>query len=76
MRNFECIYTVVEENCKLCDKEYTGYGISVKDFAGGCVRVFRDISRQREEVAKLCKKCNDLELDPIHIEDVICDFIG
>ena len=76
MSDFYCSYTVVEDNCQVEDREYTGYGICVKEFDSKYEHIFRDISRCREEVEKLAELCNELELDPIHIEDVICDFLG
>ena len=76
MSDFCCNYTVVEEKYTALDREYTGYGICVEEFGSEYVRVFRDISRSREAVEKLVALCNELELDPIHIEDVIYDFVG
>ena len=72
---FPYLYTVIESECKVEGYEYTGYGICVRNAETGESTSFRDISVRREEVEELINRCNKLQLDPIHIEDVIEDFI-
>ena len=72
---FSYVYTVIESDCEVEGYRYKGYGVCVKNTATGEERTFCDISTRREEIEALCQRCNRLRLDPIHIEDVIDDFL-
>lgn len=45
------------------------YGISYKEI------VIEDISTNKTNVEKLVRLCNELELSPIHLNDVVEDFL-
>ena len=75
MSYFKYVYSVVESNCEVEGYKYVGYGICVTKVSTGDSRSFCDISVRRGEVEALADRCNRLELDPIHIEDVIDDFL-
>ena len=76
MCNFCYVYTVIENDCEIEGYKYTGYGICVSETDGTCNFVYPDISRRREDVERRLELCNRLELDPVHIEDVINDFLA
>ena len=61
------IYTI--EN-----KEYIGYGIVCKGENG--TYLLEDISCNAAEVLLLIDRCNSLSLSPIHLFDVVEDFIS
>ncbi len=68
-------YEVIEENFE--DSElgtYTSYGIiAMRD--GEKLFCVSDMSLRRELVSELVKLCNELQLDPIHLYDVIEDAL-
>ena len=72
---FPYVYTVIQSDCQIDGYKYTGYGICVKNMSTGESRSFSDISVSRKDIEELSDRCNRLQLDPIHIEDVIDDFL-
>lgn len=50
-------------------KLWNTYGITYGDI------VIEDISTEKEKIEKLVRLCNELDLDPIHIHDVVEDFL-
>lgn len=38
-------------------------------------KIIKDISTERQKIERLINLCNALDLSPIHIEDVIEDFL-
>ncbi len=54
--------------------KYITYGVVIyqKDKA---VREIYDVSTSKRKVMELCARCNRLKLDPMHIDDVIEDFL-
>ena len=75
MSCFKYVYSVIESNCEIEGYKYVGYGICVTNVSTGASKGFCDISVRRGEVEEIAERCNRLELDPIHIEDVIDDFL-
>ncbi len=58
---------------------YHSYGILVKEELNGnwvAVAVAAPFSHDREAVAKLAETCSSLQLSPIHLIDVVSDFIS
>ncbi len=49
---------------------YLGYGISCP------YREMEDITTDYYRLFRLVKLCNELELDPIHLDDVVEDFLS
>ena len=76
MKKFNYEYSTVSKDCEVEGCKYTGYGIAVKEKGFGVLRVFSDISRSRRDIDDVVEKCNRLELDPIHIEDVVEDLLA
>lgn len=75
MSCFEYEYSLVESDCEVDGYKYRGYGICVRKVGTEEARSFFDISTRRGDVLELVDRCNRLALDPIHIEDVIDDFL-
>ena len=56
-------------------REYCSYGICVKDQTKKTVAYVSDVSTDREWVCALVKRCNDGQLAPQHLIDVVLDNI-
>ena len=55
---------------------YSSYGIDAfENFADATVRSIPDISFEKETLETLIHLCNCLNLDIIHLDDVIEDFL-
>lgn len=55
--------------------EYFSYGIAV--FEGNAApKIISDVSVEKEPLEELCRRCADEGLDPIHIYDIIEDFLS
>ena len=72
---FPYVYTVTEGDYQVDGYKYRGYGICVKNRDTGDSRCIHDISVRRNEVEELIERCNRLQLDPVHVDDVIDDFL-
>ena len=75
MDNHIIRYEIIEDSFTLESETHIGYGISVKDTRNGKCTLFHDISVNKKDIANLVSLCNELKLDPIHIRDVIDDFL-
>lgn len=64
------IYEMTQGVSVLEGEPYCSYGIR----CGGME--IADISCDREKLAKLVDLCNHLALDPIHLRDVVEDFLA
>ena len=53
---------------------YTSYGIELRYGEEIVVRI-SDVDTDREGVENLCKLCNDLKLSPIHLREVVEDYL-
>lgn len=65
------MYKIAEDKIIMEDNEYITYGISYDDEF-----YVKDISLNKEEIVQLIQLCNDGNLHPIHLYDVVEDFIG
>ena len=72
------IYRVIEENLQDCEFEsYIAYGISVcSDDTEMVLSYISDIFLEKERAEKLVKLCNESNLDPIHLREVVEDAIS
>lgn len=70
-------YQVIETFCEAF--EIPTYGLSVHMVTGTsntlCISI-KDISSDCAAVTRLAKQCRRLQLDPIHLLDVIEDFLS
>ncbi|MBQ7376862.1 MAG: hypothetical protein IJW71_00880 [Clostridia bacterium] len=72
-------YIVVKTHHTDREGERFGYGIALMSYGEeGIVELdlFADVSSQREDLVRLAKECNDLALAPMHLRDVVEDFIA
>ena len=63
-------YKVIEDKVSIEGQSFITYGISYNDIT------IHDISIRKDKIVKLINKCNDYKLEPIHIYDVIEDFLA
>ena len=54
--------------------DYVTYGIQMSA-ENNVLKMISDVSTNREYVKELVQRCNSEQLDPIHIDDVVSDFI-
>ena len=72
-------YLVIKEEWMEKGVNLTRYGIAVAAVYEECCIIlesYTDVSGDNESVSELVRKCNDLQLDPIHFSEVVEDFIG
>ncbi len=67
-------YYVIESRVEIDGAIYTTYGIGCKH-AGSLLFEKKDLCIDKERVEELVYLCNRFKLDPIHIDDVIADFL-
>ena len=76
----EITYGVREEIYRLGDAGRVAFGIAVyanaeENGTATVVRSVGDVSGNKDEIEELVRLCNECELDPIHLMDVVEDFI-
>ena len=65
------MYFLTKDKVYVEGKEYTVYGMRYDDEL-----VVGDLSTDLDKVKELVRKCNEYQLEPIHMFDVIDDFIA
>ena len=65
-------YSLIEGIYLIDGESHTGYGIG---YTENCALSFEDLAFIPLTVAKLVKLCNELDLSPIHLKDVVEDFL-
>ena len=69
-------YRVVESFCPECNVATYGISVhSVRSFHSRYLFSIQDISPDKQAVAKLAQRCQHHQLAPIHLMDVIEDFL-
>ena len=69
-------YVPIQQTIKSEDLgTYISYGISVRAVEDEIIRV-SDVSTEYDTVARLAQRCTENELDPIHLGEVIEDFLA
>ncbi len=73
-------YGLVEERYVLNGYVRTAYGIAVladadTDGTATVIASIHDITSDKQGLEALVHRCNDLDLSPIHLEDVVEDFL-
>lgn len=56
-----------------------GFGIAAVEEYDGITTILKsisDISVNIEAIERLVQYCNNLQLDPIHLQDVVTDFLA
>ena len=75
----EYTYIVVQSTYKNGDSTRIGFGIAAVEEYDGVTTVLEsisDISTDIEPIERLVEICNNLQLDPIHLQDVVTDFLA
>lgn len=67
-------YQLTTSNLIVDVEENLTHGIRASNESGESVKI-PDISANKSEVEKLVSLCNELQLDPIHLEDIVEDFL-
>ena len=73
-------YALTNESYVICGSNRISYGIDVyagaePDRSAAVIASVKDITSDRQKLAGLVGKCNDLQLSPTHLYDVIEDLI-
>ena len=55
---------------------YTCYGIRAVGPGGTCLLAVEDVTLDLSEAQTLAKACTDGRLDPVHLVDVVLDWIS
>ncbi len=74
-------YVLVEEKYELNGKEHLSYGISaLKDIHEGdgnaVISSIHHITPKKDKLSVLIALCNRFNLEPIHLNDVVEDFLS
>ncbi len=71
-------YKVIRGNLICENKTYESFGIAAynADNLSQPVKVIKDVFLHEESALRLAELCNELELDIVHIDDVIEDAIA
>ena len=75
----EYTYIVVQITYKNGDSTRIGFGIAAVEEYDGVTTILEsipDISSDINPIGCLVEVCNDLQLDPIHLQDVVTDFLA
>ena len=72
------MYSIVENELVLNGETTVTYGIAVCSFGSGVRQeeTVNDVSTDRERLCALVDLCNRLALEPLHLHDVIEDFLA
>lgn len=72
-------YILIESSFLTNGVRHTTYGIAYADSSDGTpviLEAIPDLSTNKERVRQLVKLCTKLQLSPIHLRDVIDDFLA
>ena len=72
-------YIVVQSTYKNGEITRMGFGIAAVEDYDGVTTILEsilDISTDIESIERLVKFCNNLQLDPIHLQDVVTGFLA
>ena len=72
-------YILIESNYTVNGIEYTTYGIALADISDGCaviIEAIPDLAPDRERTSRLAGLCTELHLSPLHLADVVDDFLA
>lgn len=75
----ECKYIVVENVYRNGDDTIRSYGVAVGNESDGetiILKSISDIFSDIKQIERLVDVCNSLRLDPVHIQEVVSDFLA
>ena len=65
-------YIIIQGRYLIEGEAHTGYGIA---YTGNSTLSFEDLTGNPTTIAELVRLCNELDLSPIHLKDVVEDFL-
>ena len=68
-------YLLIEGTAIAYGQERLSYGVKVVR-GRRCLRVIRDITDDKERLSRLIDDMNELSLDPVHLDEVIEEFLN
>ena len=66
------MYKLISKKYFVENISYIGYGIATIDET---VRI-EDINTEKGEIEKLIERCNEFDVSPIHLRDIVIDFLN
>lgn len=69
------LYVTIEDSYICNGHKITSYGISVFSSEYNHIQMIHRISEDYTSISNLVELCNSLQLDPIHLYDVVDDFL-
>lgn len=66
------MYKLISKKYFIENISYIGYGIATIDET---VRI-EDINTEKGEIEKLIERCNEFDVSPIHLRDIVIDFLN
>ena len=71
------LYSILEDKYNLEGETHIGFGILITSTTDNkIITKIEDVTTSKYELYTLVQLCNDLSLDPIHIYDVVEDFLS
>ena len=71
----DCKYILIRDTYSDGTLHRTGYEIAALDRESVTISAAHDLSSNETEVTELVKTCNRLKLSPMHLQDVVEDFL-
>ena len=68
-------YELTASEIQLCESTGISFGIRCLDDDDVEMCVINDILPDRQKVEELVKVCNEMEVSPIHLPDIVEDFL-
>lgn len=68
-------YGIVEETYNYKEEVRVSYGIAAFADATTIIASCQDITSDKQKLQDLINLCNELDLSPIHLNDVVQDFL-
>ena len=72
-------YILIESSYIVNGIRYNTYGIAHADVSDGCAVILKaipDLSPNKERVCRLAELCTKLCLSPMHLADIVDDFLA
>ena len=72
-------YILIESTFTANNRKYNSYGIALVvtyDESTVMIESIPDLSQDKERIQHLAKLCTELHLSPIHLADVVADFLA
>lgn len=71
------LYSIFEDEYFLEGETHIGFGICITSTSDNeVVTKIEDVTASKYDIFALIQLCNELSLDPIHIYDVVEDFLS